>query len=115
MLLPIPEEHAFREDTGGGVLGFFSQEELILAGLDVSNDSVTAEHPCDAEIIAGPAQCDQEQQTWSFPLRHQGRCRAPTATGCGGIADGAQMLQPTYHFPQEPPFVPIAEAWLIQA
>ena len=33
MLLPIPEEHALREDTGGGVLGFFSQEELILAGL----------------------------------------------------------------------------------
>ena len=80
MLSPIPEEHAFREDTGGGVLGFFSQEELILAGLDASNDSVTAEHPCDAEIIAGPAQCEQEQQTWSFPLRHQGHCRAPTAT-----------------------------------
>ena len=57
---------------GGGVLGFFSQEELILAGFD-------AEHPCDAEIIAEPAQCEQEQQTWSFPLRHQGHCRAPTA------------------------------------
>ena len=80
MLLPIPEEHAFREDTGGGVLGFFSQEELILAGLDASNDSETAEHPCDAEIIAGPAQCEQELQTWSFPLRHQVHCRAPTAT-----------------------------------
>ena len=80
MLSPIPEEHAFREDTGGGVLGFFSEEELILAGLDASNDSVTAAHPCDAEIIAGPAQCEQEEQTWSFPLRHQGRCRAPTAT-----------------------------------
>ena len=73
MLAPIPEEHAFREDTGGGVLGFFSEEELILAGLDASNDSVAAEHPCDAEIIAGPAQCEQEQQTWAGRIRRAGK------------------------------------------
>ena len=86
MLSPIPEDRLFPEDTGAGVLRFFSEEDWILAGFD-SNDSATDEHPCLADIKVGPAQSDDAEKSWSFPLRRQGpSAQRPSAQGPRGLA-----------------------------